>query len=56
MYSWIAAAANTVTVVTVVVILGVRLEHRMTKMETDICWLKRFINKGCGKETDDEKG
>lgn len=45
MYSWIAALANTFTVVTVIVILGIRLEHRMTKVETDVNWLKCYISK-----------
>lgn len=40
---------QTVSVVTVIIIVGVRIEHRLTKVETDIGWLKNTIgeNKNC---------
>lgn len=49
MFVYIAAAANTVTVVTVIVVLSIRLEHRITKVETDVNWLKCYISENFGK-------
>lgn len=44
---------QTITVIIPIVILGVRLEHRITKIETDVKWIKDLAEIGCGKK---EKG
>ncbi len=39
---------------TAVVALALRLEHRLTKIETDVTWLKRNITPLCTEGCEDE--
>lgn len=31
-----------------------RIEHRLTKIETDVTWLKMNANPGCGRKDENE--
>lgn len=46
--------AQTTTIVGVIVAVSVKIEHRLTKIETDINWLKRSAseNSCCEKESE----
>ena len=50
----IFAVIQTSTVVITVIVMSIRLEHRITKIETDVKWLKLNNNTNCRKETKDE--
>lgn len=39
---------------TAVVALALRLEHRLTKIETDVTWLKKNATAFCKGENEDE--
>lgn len=51
---WAALVTNIIVVVTVVGAFSLRIEHRLTSIETDIKWLKRTINANC-KESKESK-
>lgn len=36
--------------------LAMRLEHRLTKIETDLSWLKNNNKQNCGKENENVEG
>ena len=40
---------QTMPVATVIIVVGVRIEHRLTKVETDIRWLTKTINGNCNQ-------
>ena len=40
---------QTVSVGGVIIVVGVRIEHRLTKVETDIRWLTKTINGNCSQ-------
>lgn len=40
---------QSVPILVTIVILGIRLEHRITKIETDVTWIKRLTEMNCGK-------
>jgi hypothetical protein len=37
-----------------VVSLALRIEHRLTKIETDVTWLKKNVNNNCNGDCDNE--
>jgi len=43
-------------VITVVAVVGLalRIEHRLTRIETDVTWLKKNINNMCKGDIDNE--
>jgi len=47
-------ASHVAITIVAVVGLALRIEHRLTKIETDVTWLTRNIERQCGKEDDDE--
>lgn len=56
MFQWIYIACH--GTVTIISLFGfwIKLEHRLTKIETDMSWLKQNANAGCerkGKNEDD---
>lgn len=40
---------QTTTVIITIVILSVRVERRITRIETDVSWLKHILEKLCNK-------
>jgi len=55
MNSILIIAGTVVPVLITVVITSARLEHRITKVETDVSWLKCFVtNNGCDKKSKTE--
>lgn len=56
MITFFLIAAQTTTLVSVIVIVSVRIEHRLTKVETNISWLKELVIKcNCKDESEGEK-
>lgn len=51
---WAALVTNIIVVVTVVGAFGLRIEHRLTSIETDIKWLKELITSNCNKEKENK--
>lgn len=50
MVTFFLIAAQTTTIVSVIVFASVRIEHRLTKVETNISWLKELIMQGNCKD------
>jgi hypothetical protein len=50
----IIIAAQTTTIIGAIVIVSIKIEHRLTKIETDINWLKRSADESncCEKESE----
>lgn len=45
MIEWIQVAGHVITTILDVAYLALRIEHRITKIETDVSWLKeRYVN------------
>ena len=56
MHTFLIIAAQTTTIISVIIIVSVKIEHRLTKIETDISWLKRSVNKNnCENESEVSK-
>ncbi|KKM79598.1 hypothetical protein LCGC14_1348320 [marine sediment metagenome] len=56
MDSFFIIAVQTTTIVSAIVIVSVRIEHRLTKVETEINWLKRLVSKNnCCNESEGAK-
>jgi len=56
MQTFLLIAAQTTTIVSVIVFASVRIEHRITKVETDINWLMKLVkNTNCPNESEGEK-
>ena len=53
MYTFLVIAAQTTTIVSVIVFASIRVEHRLTKVETEINWLKELVkNSHCKNESE----
>ena len=53
MITFFLIAAQTTTIVSVIVFASVRVEHRLTKVETEINWLKELVkNSHCKNESE----
>lgn len=46
---WIQIGLHTVVTLLALFTIGLRLEHRLTRIETDLDWLKNEKNPGCDK-------
>ncbi|KKN36642.1 hypothetical protein LCGC14_0771650 [marine sediment metagenome] len=56
MVTFLLIAAQTTTIVSVIVYASVRIEHRLTKVETEINWLKELVkNTNCSNESEGAK-
>lgn len=53
MAAWQLASHAAITLIAVVT-LALRIEHRITKVETDVTWIKLNINKHCNGDDEDE--
>ena len=49
METMILILLQTIPVASVIIIVGVRIEHRLTKVETEIEWLTKTINGNCNQ-------
>lgn len=54
MIQWIQVGSHVIITIVAVVALALRVEHRMTKIETDVGWLIK--NNGAGCERKDQDG
>lgn len=52
--TWIQIISNLCVTVIAVVALALRLEHRLTRIETDVAWLKRRMGFNCKGDSDNE--
>lgn len=55
MIQWIQVASGTVVTILAVALLALRLEHRITIIETNIDWLIKNNSAGCERPGKNEK-
>ena len=53
MIQWIQVASGTIVTILAVAVLALRLEHRITKIETNVDWLIRNNSTGCERKESD---
>lgn len=55
MGQWIQVATHAVITIIAVAGLALRIEHRLTKIETDVVWLIKNNKIGCERKDEHEK-
>lgn len=55
MFNAIMLASHLAITLVAVFAVAVRNEHRLTKIETDLSWLKKNANSNCEGKNDDEE-
>ncbi len=57
MQAFLIVAGSTIPVIITVIITAVRLEHRITKVETNLSWVMNSINNhiGCDKSKNESE-
>lgn len=56
MIQWYIICGQTVVIVLAIVGVSVRLEHRITKIETDVTWIKELAKSNCNDSEREKEG
>lgn len=51
---YVQIAIHAVVTIAAIATIAVRLEHRLTKIETDVTWLKEYAKNNCEGSKEDE--